>query len=101
MIVEIASILVKPGHDELFEAAIKQAVDVLKRAEGCHGVQLQRCIETPELYQVHIRWRSVDDHMTGFRNSPLFQEWRALIGPHFASPPTVQHFEYTTESFTF
>jgi heme-degrading monooxygenase HmoA len=101
MIVEIASIQVKPGHEEQFEAAIEQAVAVFKRAEGCLGLQLQRCIETPDLYHVHIRWRTVEHHTTGFRTSPLFQEWRALVGPHFASPPTVQHFEFKTENFEF
>jgi hypothetical protein len=29
--------------------------------------------------------------MVDFRESADFQEWRALAGPHFASPPEVEH----------
>jgi hypothetical protein len=29
----------------------------------------------------------------GFRGSPAFAQWRALIGPFFDSPPVVEHFE--------
>jgi len=101
MIVEIASIRIKPGHEERFEAAIGQAADLLKRAEGCHGLELQRCVEKPDLYHVRIHWLTVDHHMIAFRNSPLFLEWRALVGPHFATAPEVQHFQSKTEIFTF
>ena len=38
-----------------------------------------------------IRWRTLENHTVDFRGSPLFQQWRALVGPHFASPPEVEH----------
>jgi hypothetical protein len=31
--------------------------------------------------------------MKGFRESEGFTQWRALLGPHFAAAPTVQHYE--------
>ena len=34
-----------------------------------------------------IRWQS-----------PLFTEWRAIVGPFFAAPPHVEHFELTYTS---
>jgi hypothetical protein len=34
----------------------------------------------------------------GFRQSPLFAEWRAIVGPFFAAPPNVEHFELTYTS---
>jgi hypothetical protein len=29
----------------------------------------------------------------GFRQSPAFAQWRAIIGPFFLQPPHVEHFE--------
>jgi hypothetical protein len=37
-------------------------------------------------------WDTLEDHMVGFRESPAFAEWRALLGPHFAGPPAVEHY---------
>ena len=39
-----------------------------------------------------IFWDSLDDHMVGFRQGPLFAQWRAIVGPFFAQPPQVEHF---------
>jgi hypothetical protein len=30
--------------------------------------------------------------MIGFRESKAFEEWRAILSPHFASPPAVEHY---------
>jgi hypothetical protein len=34
----------------------------------------------------------------GFRESALFTEWRAIVGPFFAAPPQVEHFDLTFQS---
>ena len=34
----------------------------------------------------------------GFRQSPAFADWRAIVGPFFASPPVVEHFELVCKS---
>jgi hypothetical protein len=34
----------------------------------------------------------------GFRQSPLFQQWRAIVGPYFAAQPAVEHFELLGKS---
>jgi heme-degrading monooxygenase HmoA len=93
MIIEVASIRVKPGEGEAFEAAVKQAVEVFRRAKGCKGLHLQRCIEEPEQYQAIIRWETLENHTVDFRESDLFQEWRKLVGGHFAEPPSVRHYD--------
>lgn len=92
MIIEVASIAVKDGSEAAFEAAVASAAEVFRRARGCTGLELQRCVEEPGLYQVVIGWRTLEDHTVGFRGSDLFAEWRALVGPHFARPPEVRHF---------
>jgi heme-degrading monooxygenase HmoA len=92
MIIEVATIRVKAGSEAAFEEAVRDAVEVFRRADGCLGLVLTRCVEDPSHYDVVIRWKTLEDHTVGFRTSPLFAEWRALVGPHFAEPPSVRHY---------
>ena len=50
-------------------------------------------MESTDEYLLLIGWETFEDHMTGFRESEDFTRWRALIGPYFASPPAVVHFD--------
>ena len=91
MFFEIAEIEVKPGEEALFEAGVAKALPLFQRAKGCHGMELQRSVEKPSKYRLVIKWETVEDHTVHFRGSGDFQEWRKLAGPHFASPPAVEH----------
>lgn len=98
MILEIADIRIAPGQQAAFEEAIQRAVDtVAKRAKGMHAYKINRCVETPERYVLQIFWDTLEDHTVGFRQGPLFAEWRAIIGPFFAAPPLVEHFDLVAE----
>ncbi len=91
MVFEIAEIRVLPGHEAPFEAAVQEAAPLFRRARGCRAMELQRTVEAPEVYRLVVEWETLDDHMVHFRGSADFQEWRRLVGPHFASAPAVQH----------
>lgn len=92
MILETALIDIKPGLEAEFETAINQAKElVLSRAAGFEVFQLRRGIERPGTYLLTIGWRALEDHTIGFRESELFTQWRALIGPYFAQAPHVEH----------
>ena len=99
MIFEIAAIEVKAGEEAAFEAAAAKAVPLFRRAKGCHGLELQRSIETPSKYRLVVKWETVDDHMVHFRGSEDFQEWRKLVGPHFMSAPVVEHTQIVLAGF--
>ena len=101
MIVEVASIRVKEGQEKAFEAAVKKAYDVFGQSGGCKGLHLQKCVEEPLLYQAIIRWDTLEAHTVEFRKSELFQQWRALVGPYFAEPPSVNHFEIAVDPVDF
>ncbi len=91
MITEIAQIDIKPGSEKDFEAAIAKAQPIFKRCKGWKSFELHRSIEKPSRYRLLIKWETLENHTVDFRESANFTEWRALVGPHFASPPEVEH----------
>jgi heme-degrading monooxygenase HmoA len=91
MITEIAQIDVKPGSEKDFEAAIARAEPIFRRCKGWKSFELHRGIEKPSRYRLHIKWETLENHTVDFRGSENFAEWRALVGPHFAAPPEVEH----------
>lgn len=93
MIIEHALITIQAGRQAEFEQAFPKARAVVSQATGFMDLQLHRGIETPETYLLLIHWEALEDHTIGFRESSLFTEWRAIIGPFFASPPVVDHVE--------
>ncbi len=99
MIFEIAEIEVKAGEEAAFEAGVTKAMPLFKRAKGCHGMELQRSIEKRSKYRLVIKWETVEDHTVHFRGSEDFQEWRKLVGPHFASAPNVEHTHVAVTGF--
>jgi len=93
MILEAASLQVKPGQSAAFESAFREAQAIIASMRGYRSHQLQRCIEREGHYLLLVRWDSVADHEEGFRKSPQYQQWRALLH-HFYDPfPTVLHYE--------
>ncbi len=93
MVLEAAILQVKPGLEHDFEAASKTASRVIASMNGYINHELHRCIETPSRYLLLVQWETLEDHTIGFRGSPQYQEWKALLH-HFYEPfPTVEHFE--------
>lgn len=91
MVLEVALIDVTAGSEPAFTTAYGQAQAVITAAEGCRSVRMTQGVETPTRFVLLVEWDSVEAHEV-FRSSPAFGQWRALIGPHFAGPPHVEHF---------
>ena len=99
MILEIADIRIPPGRQAAFDEAIARgASTVIARAKGCRGFKVNKGIESPERYILQVFWDTLEDHTVGFRGSPDFAEWRAIVGPFFAQPPVVEHFTLVAKS---
>lgn len=99
MVLEIADIRIQPGRYAEFEEAIERGLrSVAGRAQGMQGYKVNKCIESPERYVLQIFWNTLEDHTVGFRQGPLFTEWRAIVGPFFAQPPLVEHFTLVAKS---
>lgn len=91
MVLEVALIDVKPGSEQAFRDAYAEARGVIGAAAGVGPIRMTQGIETPTRFVLLVEWESVEAH-DAFRASEGFTAWRALIGPHFAGPPHVEHF---------
>jgi len=99
MILEIADIRIKPGQQAAFDAAIQLGAEtVASKAKGFRGYKVNKGVESPERYVLMIYWDTLEDHTIGFREGPLFAQWRAIVGPFFAAPPMVEHFTLVARS---
>jgi heme-degrading monooxygenase HmoA len=99
MILELADFSIHPGQNTAFEEAIQRGLSkVISKAKGFEGFKVNRCIENPQRYVLQIFWTTLENHTVDFRGSPAFTDWRAIVGPFFASPPVVEHFELVAKS---
>ncbi len=99
MILELADIRIHPGQNAAFEEAIQRGLKtVIHEAKGFQGYKVNRGIESSERYILQIFWDRLEDHTVGFRQSPAFTAWRAIVGPFFATPPVVEHFDLVAKS---
>lgn len=98
MILEIADFRIPPGQNAAFEAAIAHGLKtVVSRSPGFINATVQASIESSDRYVLLIQWQKLEDHTVTFRQGPLFAEWRAIVGPYFAVPPFVEHFNQVVE----
>lgn len=93
MILELADIRIHSGQESQFEEAARLGLDtVLSKAKGFRSYEVRRSIESPARYVLMIQWDTLEDHTVGFRTSPAYGQWRAIVGAYFAQPPIVEHF---------
>jgi heme-degrading monooxygenase HmoA len=99
MILELADIRIHPGQNAAFEEAIQRGLSAfIGNATGFQGYKVNRGLESPERYILQVFWDTLEDHTVGFRQSEAFTQWRAIVGPFFATPPVVEHFDLVTKS---
>ena len=93
MITEIALLKVRPGQAEAFEEAFANAQPIIESMNGYIQHELQQCIEEVDKYMLVVRWKTVEDHTIGFRQSEGYKEWKKLLH-HFYDPfPVVEHYK--------
>ncbi|SPL71935.1 antibiotic biosynthesis monooxygenase family protein [Acinetobacter stercoris] len=93
MIIEHVHLKIKPDQSQAFEAAFKQAKELIYPMQGLNAVQLIKHIEDDQRYILLIFWDKLEDHTEGFRKSEAYQEWKALLH-HFYDPmPQVEYYQ--------
>jgi len=93
MILEVAVLDIKPGQENEFELAFSKAQPIISSMTGYISHQLQRCIENQSRYIFLVNWQTLESHTKGFRGSPQYQEWKALLHHFYCPFPEVQHYQ--------
>lgn len=93
MIYEIAVLPVYTDKSREFRQAFEDVVPLLARAQGYRGHVLAKRIETPEVFNLIVRWRSLEDHTPGFEASEDHEEFMRGLQEYFSEEPTVYHLE--------
>lgn len=94
MILEAALLQVRSGQEAAFETTFRQASPLIAASPGYIRHELHRCLDDARhnRYLLLVEWERLEDHTVGFRGSPRYEEWKALLH-HFYDPfPTVEHF---------
>ena len=92
MILEVAVLDVRAGQGADFERAFAEAQAILASMPGYERHELRRCLEAQSRYLLLVWWATLEDHTVGFRGSPGYQRWKALLH-HFYEPfPSVEHY---------
>ena len=92
MVLESAVLDVRAGEEQAFEAAFREAEEIIASMPGYLSHELLRCIEARSRYLLLVRWQTLEHHTEGFRGSKSYQRWKALLH-HFYDPfPTVEHY---------
>ncbi|GAA1792697.1 antibiotic biosynthesis monooxygenase family protein [Agromyces lapidis] len=92
MILEHALLPVVPGREAEFESVFAEAKLIISSMPGFVDLTLSRSIETPNEYLLLVHWESVEAHEQGFRGSPEYERWRALLHGFYEPFPVVEHF---------
>ena len=93
MVLEVALIDVQDGTAEQFASAYRIAREIVLTTPGVRSVRMTHGIERPTRFVLLVEWDSVEAHEVNFRQTDRFVRWRGLIGPYFAAPPLVEHYE--------
>ncbi len=93
MILEAVMLMVRPGMEEEYEEAFRQASEIISSMKGYISHELQRCIEVKGKYLLLVKWETLEDHTVGFRQSIKYKEWKKQLHRFYDPFPTVEHFE--------
>ncbi|WP_455273535.1 antibiotic biosynthesis monooxygenase family protein [Rhizobium herbae] len=93
LIYEIAQLPVHKERMETFRQAFAEVVPLLSRAKGYDGHLLAQGIETPELFHLIVRRRSLEDHTPGFETSEDHRLFMIGLQENFSKEPRVYHIE--------
>ena len=97
MIVEYIRYAVPEERARAFVEAYDAARAPLMTSPYCTSFDLSRCVEDPAQFVLRIEWTSAEDHMQGFRGSPEFREFFALVKPFYEDIQEMRHYERLLE----
>jgi heme-degrading monooxygenase HmoA len=92
VVVEYIRYAIAADQAAAFEDAYRRAGVILGADGHCLGHEIARGVEHPDRYVVRIEWDSVEGHEQGFRKSPAFSDFYALVKPFFDEIEEMTHY---------
>jgi len=92
MIVEHALLQVKPDQSARFVDAMRRAKPLIAKQPGFQSIEVRASADNPEQFLLLVTWDNIESHRDGFRNSPEYQKWRALLHGFYDPMPSVNYF---------
>ena len=92
MILEAAYLIVKKGTERAFEEDFSKAAQYISSISGYIKHELHQCLEQENKYLLLVEWERLEDHTIGFRQSAVYQKWKALLHHYYEPFPVVEHF---------
>ena len=93
MILEVAILHIKKGLSKDFEISFNEAQKIIASKNGYVSHQLKKCVEKEDKYILLVNWNTIEDHEVGFRKSPEYQDWKALLHHYYEPFPIVEHYK--------
>ena len=92
MVIEYIRYRISEDQRGRFEAAYREARQLLEASPHCLAYELSRGVEEPACYMLRIEWDSVEGHMERFRRSE-FRAFFQHIRPFVRQIEEMQHYE--------
>ncbi len=95
MVLEVIRYLIAGGQENQFETDYGKASEFLNASPHCLSYTLARSGKEQNRYVMLIEWDSATGHLQGFRQSPDFAKFFALVKPYFNMIEEIEHYEKT------
>ena len=90
MVLEIATIVLKPGNAEAFISVMPDAFPFVETSPGYVRHELHQGVEAPDTFTLMIWWETLEAHTVTFRESERFPAWRSVWG-HLMKSASIAH----------
>ena len=90
MILEIATIQLKPGNADAFISVMPDAFPIVESTPGYLRHELHRGVESPDTFTLLVRREALEAPTVTFREAARFPAWRAVWG-HLMESANVAH----------
>ena len=87
--------MIADGQENQFETDYGRAAEYLEASPHCLGYTLAHSGKEKNRYLMLIEWDSATGHLQGFRQSPDFGKFFALVKPYFNQIEEMEHYEKT------
>lgn len=84
------------GQENQFETDYGKAAGYLDASTHSLGYMMFRSGKETNRYIMMIEWDSVEGHLEGFRKSPEFGKFFALVKPYFDMIEEMEHYQRTS-----